>query len=161
MLNKMFFVMIASVCLTTTGCQFINPITPIIQLGIFWLEGEAHKYYNTPQDEIEVAVKSALKELEFSIVEEGPEEDYYWIKATDNSRVVQLESGELVASTFKIKVREVKHNITKLSIRVNTFGDRPYAEMIYRHVDDYDNVIQFTTVRELNKAYKTRSRPRR
>ena len=146
-------------CLAITGCEFFNPISPIIQIGVFWLEGEAHKYYNTDQEVVLEATKTVIRDLGFSIIEESQEDDYYWIKATDNSRKVKLESGEMVASTFKIKVREVKQNITKLSVRVNTFGDRPYVEMLYRHVDKQPGVIQFTSERELNAAYRHRKRP--
>lgn len=144
-------------CMGLTGCDFINPISPIIQIGMYWLEGEAHKYYNTDQATMVTSVKTSLKDLHFSILEEGPESDYYWIKATDGSKV-KLESGEMAESHFKIKIREVKQNITKLSVRVNTFGDNPYVEMFYRNVDKQPGVIQFTTIEELNAAYKQRDR---
>jgi hypothetical protein len=160
MFNKMFLAISLFLCLGMTGCEFFNPIGPIIQIGIMWIEGEAHKYYNTSDEAILAATKTVLRDLEFSIVEETKEEDYYWIKAVDNSRVTTLANGETVASTFKIKIREVKENITKLSIRVNTFGDHPYVEMIYRHVDKQPGIIQFTTSRELNAAYHERGRPR-
>lgn len=159
MFNKMFTALLLSLCLATTGCQFINPIDPIIQIGIMWIEGEAHKYYNTNDETILTATKTVLRDLDFAIVEEESREDYYWIKAVDNSRVTTLANGEQVASTFKIKIREVKDNITKLSIRVNTFGDHPYVEMIYRHVDKEPGVIQFTSTKELNAAYNKRGRP--
>ncbi len=150
MFRRMLVMMTAILCVTMSGCEFFNPIGPIVQLGIFWFEGEAHKYYNTNQDTMVLAVKTTLKDLNFSIIEEGPHGDYYWIKATDGS------NGE---SHFKIKVREVKRNITKLSIRVNTFGNKPYVEMIYRHVDKQPGVEQFTTAEGLNAAYEKRGRP--
>jgi hypothetical protein len=146
------FSMIIFLAVAMIGCDMINPISPIIQLGVFWLEGEAHKYYNTDQDTMVRSVKTTLKDLEFSILEERTIDDYYWIKATD---------GSGSESHIKIKVREVKHNITKLSVRVNTFGDRPYVEMIYRHVDEEPGVKQFVTIEGLNTAYETRGRPAR
>tara|TARA_Y100000034_G_C6860581_1_gene391604 strand:- start:906 stop:1385 length:480 start_codon:yes stop_codon:yes gene_type:complete len=159
MLNKVFLAASLLACLAMTGCEFFNPIGPIIQIGVMWIEGEAHKYYNTDDDTILVATKTVLRDLKFSIVEENQQDGYYWIKAVDNSRTVTLSNGETAASTFKIKVREVKERITKLSIRVNTFGDHPYVEMIYRHVDKQPGVIQFTTTKELNAAYHKRGRP--
>jgi len=48
--------------------------------------------------------------------------------------------------------------VTKLSIRVNTWGDRPYAEMIFRHVDREEGVKDFVTVKELNTALQERKR---
>ena len=159
MFNKMFLATTAFLCLTMTGCQFFNPIGPLIQIGIMWIEGEAHKYYNTNDEAILAATKTVLNDLKFSIIEESQEDDYYWLKVVDNSRVITLENGETALSTFKIKIREVKEDITKLSIRVNTFGDRPYAEMIYRHVDKQPEIIQFVTEKELNAAYNKRGRP--
>lgn len=147
----------ALLCVAVTSCEFFNPIGPIIQLGVFWLGGEAHKYYNTNQNTMIVAVKTTLKDLNFSILEEGPYKDYYWIKTTDGNKV--SINGEMMESHFKIKIREVKNNITKLSVRVNTFGNRPYVEMIYRHVDKQPGVEQFTTAEGLNAAYEKRGRP--
>jgi hypothetical protein len=149
-------ILAAVLCVGMAGCELFNPIGPIIQIGMYWVEGEAHKYYNTDQATITTAVKTVLDDLQFTILEEEAIDDYYWIKATDGSKV--SINGEMVESHFKIKIREVKHNITKLSIRVNTFGNRPYVEMIYRHVDKHPKVIQFTTVEELNAAYDKRDR---
>lgn len=157
MFKQISMAIVAAFCVAVTGCDIFNPIGPIIQLGVFWSQGEAHKYYNTDQDTMVSAVKATLRDLDFAILEEGPYDDYYWIKATDGSQV--SVNGEMVESHFKIKVREVKVNITKLSIRVNTFGNRPYVEMIYRHVDKQPGVEQFTTAKGLNAAYEKRNRP--
>jgi hypothetical protein len=146
------FSVILFLAVAMIGCDIINPISPIIQLGIFWIEGEAHKYYNTDQATMVKSVKTTLKDLEFTILEERPIDDYYWIKASD---------GSGSESHFKIKIREVKHNITKLSIRVNTFGDHPYVELIYRHVDKQPGVEQFVSIEGLNTAYQERGRPAR
>lgn len=128
-----------------TGCDMFNPIGPIIQLGVMWSNGEASKYYNTDQETIHIAVKDVLKDLEFTITEESDKGDYIWILADADDK-------------FKIKIREVRHNITKLSIRVDTWGDRPYAEMIFRHVDREAGVKDFVTVKELNTALQERKR---
>lgn len=131
--------------LATVGCNAFNPIAPIIQLGVMWSEGEAHKYYNTDQETVHNAVVTVLKDLEFPVVEDTHKGDYIYVVADTGDR-------------FKIKIKEVRHNITKLSIRVNTFGDRPYAELIYRHVDREQGVKDFVTVKELNTAMESRKR---
>lgn len=148
MFKKYLAAVMLVLALGFTGCELFNPIGPIIQIGVMWMEGEAHKYYNTDQDTIHIAVKEVLQDLEFPIVRETNEGDYYYIVADAGDR-------------FKIKIREVRHNVTKLSIRVNTMGDRPYAEMIYRHVDRQSGVKDFVSVEELNTALDERSRPRR
>lgn len=128
------------------GCPLLAPIGPIVDIGVFWLEGEAHKYYNTDQQTIYVSVQNVLNnELKIPITENQKMGEYIWIKAGDTDQ-------------FKIKIHHVRDNITKLSIRVNNFGDKPYAEMIYRHVDAQPGVIQWTSIDELNAAMKSRRR---
>lgn len=141
-------ILAAAVILTSllVGCDSpINPIGPIIQLGIYWLDGEAHKYYNTDHLIIRKATLDTLKELDIPVIRETEYDDYYYILAGDDDR-------------FKIKIRSVRAKITKLSIRVNTFGDKPFAELIYRHLDKQQGVEQFTSLPELNTAMEHRRR---
>jgi hypothetical protein len=145
-MRKLFLIM-ALIAAMLTGCG-IDPIGPIIQLGVFWMNREAQKYYNTPQDDLYNATRNALNELEFPVEDVVTSDEKIVIKADANDR-------------FKITLHEVRHNVTKVSILVNTLGDKPYAEMIYRHIDSQPDVIQFATLEELNTAIKERSRPRR
>lgn len=130
------------------GCQYLAPIGPIVQLGVMWVQGEAHKYYNTDQATILDATKAALKELDLAITNEEKSEDTIYLKAGDKER-------------FKIKVHAVRQKTTKVSIRVNIMGDKPYAEMIYRHIDKQTGVEQFVSLKELNTAMENRPRHRR
>jgi hypothetical protein len=139
---------IVAALLVLVGCSYMAPIGPIVQLGVMWIEGEAHKYYNTDRTTLHAAVKSALHELDLPIKEESKSNDTITIKAGDNDR-------------FKIKVHQVRDKTTKLSIRVNIMGDKPYAEMIYRHVDKQSNVEQFASLKELNTALEDRPRESR
>lgn len=129
-----------------TGCWATAAIGPIAQLGIMWIEGEAHKYYNTPQTEMVGAVKTALKELDLKINNEEKKGDTVHINAGDKDR-------------FKIKIHAVRPKTTKLSIRVNIMGDKPYAEMIYRHVDKQGGVEQFVSLKELNDSIDETPQP--
>lgn len=131
--------------LFVVGCQYVNPVMPIMQIGVFYVQGEAHKYYNTDQETLKTAVLVALKELDIPVAEQQQYEDYYYILAGDKN-------------AYKIKIRPVRQKITKLSIRVDTFGDKPFTELIYRHVDKQPHVEQFTTVYELNNAMDRRPR---
>jgi len=129
---------------TLTGCG-INPVVPLIQLGVFWMNREAQKYYNTPQEDLYKATRTALDELEFPVTDVSQDGEITVIKADANDR-------------FRIKLNPVRHNVTKVSILVNTLGDKPYAEMIYRHIDSQEGVIQFVTLEELNTAIEDRPR---
>lgn len=120
------------------GCG-LNPIAPIIQLGLRWHDGEAQKYYATEQTKIYEATKATLAEFKFPILEEKIKDNIIYLKAGDDDR-------------FRIKITEVRENVTKLSIRINVMGDKAYAEMIYRHVDKYPDVEQFASVTSLNDA---------
>lgn len=130
-----------------TGCQMFNPIAPIVQLGIRWYDGEAQKYYNTDQVTLYNATKAALAELNLPIAEESHEDNIYYLKVDAGDR-------------FKIKVVGVREEIAKLSIRVNTMGDKEYAELIYRHVDSQTAVKQFASLEALNAAMESTERPK-
>ena len=114
------------------GCSGINPIAPIVSGIVMWIEGEAHKYYHNDSGTVYRAVKRACRELDYDIstdVGEDSESSYY-IVAGGNDR-------------FKINIRHVEGNITKLSVRVNFMGDKPYAELLYKKVDEQLNTIEF------------------
>lgn len=127
-----------SFLVTVCGCAALAPIGPIVSLGVAWVNGEASKYYASNLEEIHFATKNVLQEFNFKIIEEKIEENIVTIKTDDEDK-------------FKIKIIGVRENITKLSIRINMMGDKPYAELIYRHVDKQPNVKQFVTLKDLNK----------
>jgi len=115
------------------GCTAVNPFnlaSPIITGVVMWKEGEAHKYYNEELPTMHRSVKSALKELNLPVTKEEPVKDGFYIVAGDQDR-------------FKIYVLTVKPHITKVNIRVNFMGDRPYAELVYRTTDSYVDTIEF------------------
>lgn len=140
--------LIAILCAGMAGCSYLIPIGPIVQLGVYWMNREAQKYYNVDQEKMYVAVRNVLNELEFPITEVDQEDEIWVIKADADDR-------------FRIKLNPVRHNITKVTILVNTLGDKPYAEMIYRHIDSQEGVIQFASLEELNTAIEERPRRRR
>lgn len=121
------------------GC-WIGAIGPIISIGIMWLEGEATKYYNTPAPKMVQAMHLTLKELNIPVNKEYDKGTTHHISAGDK------------ADRFSIKIYEVRKQVTKVCIRVNTMGDKPYAELIYRHLDQKDGVITFQSLEVLNRA---------
>lgn len=117
---------------TVSGCGPIDPIGPIISGVVMWVEGEAHKYYANDAATIYRAVKRACDELNYEISRDDPpnaDGDYYLV-AGNNDR-------------FKIKIQNVEADIAKLSVRVNFMGDKPYAELLYKKVDDQISTIEF------------------
>lgn len=137
--------LIAALCFGMIGCDYISPIGPIISIGIFWMNREAHKYYDTPAEDMYPAVRQALNELEMVV-----DEDYM----NDNTRVIVIDEND----SFRIKIIPVRHNITEIVILVNTLGDKPYAELIYRHIDDQLGVDQFISTEALQTALNEKPR---
>jgi len=142
--------LICTLALFTTGCVPINPISPIIQLGVMWYEGEAHKYYNADSETLEKAVRETIKELDFMITKEYRKDQTLYLYVDDGTVAETPEQNN--GNRFKMKVTKIRYNITKLSIRINTWGDKPYTEMFYRHVDGKPGIKQFATLMDLNEA---------
>lgn len=115
-----------------TGC--VGPeifIAPIVSGVIAWSEGEAHKYYNYNSDTIYRVAKATLSEMELEISKnEILENSNYYIVAGNNDK-------------FKITITPYENQISRLSIRVNFMGDKPYAELFYKKLDENISTINF------------------
>jgi hypothetical protein len=152
MWKRVLLLLSLTFCFATAGCEFFNPIGPMIQLGIYWYEGEAHKYYATDQPTIDKALRSALNEVAIPINSEETKGDTIYLRAGGKMVTEKRLMHSVSEDRFKIKVTKVNEKVTKLSIRVNVFGDKPFAELIYRHVDQQPGVRQFATSQELHEA---------
>ncbi len=141
-------VLIMALILGCYGCNYINPITPIVQLGIYWYEGEAQKYYACSQPEVIQALRNVLEELKLPVTSESVDGNVFRMDAGDDDK-------------FKIKVTAVREGVTKLAIRVNIMGDKPYAELIYQEIEKQPMIGEFKTLAELNDAIDNRQRARR
>jgi hypothetical protein len=128
------------------SCQSFNPIGPAIQIGVYWLQGEAHKYYRADSAVILKALKSSLQELEIPILGEEVRGDTVHLRAGGNGRF-----GPKGEDRFQIKVRSVKGSTTKVSIRANVFGDKAYCELIYRRMDIKEGIREFESVSQIGR----------
>lgn len=113
--------------LSITGCGLEFLATPIITGVLVWVQGEATKYYDYNTDVIYRASKHALNKLELEITEDQPTKQGYFIQA----------------DKFSVSIEKVKPNITRLQVRVNIMGDKPYAELFYKEVDSEISSIYF------------------
>jgi hypothetical protein len=131
----LIFCLIAA--LFTTGCAAFNPFSlasPIVTGVVMWKDGEAVKYYNEETDPMHRSVKAALKDLNLPVSKDEAVKDGYYIVAGDKDR-------------FKIHILTVRPHITKVSIRVNFMGDKPYAELVYKTTDTFVDTIDFNNGR--------------
>lgn len=126
------FLSLAFVFSSGCGISPIDPIEPGINLFLKWKEGEGHKYYLYSSDTVYRAMKRSCRKLGYEIERDDPptEDHSYYVIAGSNDR-------------FKIKVRSVEENVSKLSVRINFWGDKPYAELIFKEVDGELSVIEF------------------
>lgn len=137
--------------LFVSGCALAPFLVgPAIQVGIMWMNGEATKYYFNDEKMVEGALKAVLKDMEWTISEETNTKGVVHMTATNAKD--KKQGRDRVESTFHIKLDPVRHNVTKLCIRVGVMGDKPYAEMIYREVDKRNGIRCFQTTHELKTA---------
>jgi hypothetical protein len=113
------------------GCGTLGMIVGPVVTGVtIWANGEAHRYYEENPEEICRAVQQTLTELKLPITQNRNKNNKYYIVAGERNR-------------FSITIVRAEGNLTKLNIRINFFGDKNYAEFIYKKVDSQINVIHF------------------
>jgi hypothetical protein len=124
--------LILTLCLTFfAGCGAEMIIGPIISGIVMWKNGEATKYYDADSKLLYHASKRVCKELAYSIArDDEPKDGQYYFVAGENNR-------------FKIKITEVQKDISSVKIRVDFMGDKPYAELFFKHLDEEISVINF------------------
>jgi hypothetical protein len=120
--------------LSFSGCAavFMAPVSAIVQGYVMWKDGEATKYYNTDIDTTYRSLKHATDKLNLKIVTDNQNKDKkgYYLVIGDKDK-------------FKVKIIPTKNNVTQIKIRINFMGDKPYAELLYKEIDNNLNTIQF------------------
>lgn len=101
-----------------------------IQGYIMWKQGEATKYYFADEQVLYRAVEKSAKDLELPIKKNELDKEGYHISVGEKDK-------------FKIKIEKAEKNISKVCIRINFMGDKPYAELFYKQIDENLNIIEF------------------
>lgn len=117
------------------GC-FLAPlaevaIAPLTTGIIAWKNADAYKYYNQETDVLYRSLKLSLNKLGHPILKDS--------KLSDGSYYIL--AGQ--KGTFKIHIKHVQDNISEVLIRIDFLGNKPYAELIYKTIDENLNVIDF------------------
>jgi len=136
MKNIMKFFTILALLLPIIGCAAAIPIAGGFAAGAYnfylqWKEGEAKKCYPFSDDIVYRAVKRSVKEMGFNISKDE----------IDKKGVRSLVAGD--KDKLKIKIEPLKKNVARLKVRINCMGDKPYAELLYKKVDEGLNFIKF------------------
>lgn len=113
-----------------SGCSFLFLASPIISGIILWKQGEAKKYYEDDYQVVLRAVKKTIKNYNLSILRQQNSKNEYVAIAGNGNR-------------FKITVSKESPSYTLVSIRINVFGDKQLAELIYKTIDDFINVVEY------------------
>lgn len=113
-----------------SGCQFIPLFSPIVTGIVIWHEGQANKYYEMDILTMQRCVKNSLHDLEIKIANIQKTKKGYYLQASNKDN-------------FYIKIESVKKNITNVAIRVNTFGNKSYTELLYQKIDDNLGIIYY------------------
>lgn len=138
-----FFLMIAMAISGCGGPEIL--IGPIVTGVIYWVNGEAHKYYENEPDVVYRATKHALTELGQEITKDTEKNGEYKVVAGNENRL-------------SISIEKVDKNITRLSIRINYIGDKDFAELVYKKVDERINIIEFDPQGNPTNKHRNRNR---
>jgi transcription antitermination factor NusG len=118
------------------GCQLgidkvlTGAMQGAVQGYVYWKGGEAIKYYEYDVQTIKQATEQAFKQMKLPVKTNEVKGKGYKLIAGDKDR-------------FKVSIEQVQDHITKVTVRVNIMGDKPYVELLYKHLDDQINVIDF------------------
>jgi hypothetical protein len=102
------------------------PATPAIQGVVMWKNGEAHKYYDFDKAVIHKSCLNTLQKMGMQV--------------TSESKTL-IKAGK--KDQFKILLEEPQKNITRVTVRVNFWGDKEYCTLFFQHLDDQLSVVQF------------------
>lgn len=105
-------------------------IGPAVTGVVYWMNGEAHKYYEEDTEVIHRATRHALTELGVAITQNEPKGNGFYLLAGTENR-------------FAINISKQEGSLSCLSIRINYVGDKDFAELIYKKVDEQLNIIHY------------------
>lgn len=142
-MKKISFLLLLLAVLFTGGCGsaslFLGGAGAVVQGYIYWKEGEAHKYYQYDADIMYKATKRALDKMNLPIKEDK------LVPAAKSHRGT-IPGHRMIATSnnkFKIKIISREKNVTEIAIRIDFMGDKPYAELIYAHIDRQVTMVEF------------------
>lgn len=143
-IRKQFLSLFSIIAIAISGCADIGLLVSPISTGIvYWANGEAHKYYENDTEIIYRAVKHVMDDLEQKIYYDEPHIGIkYKIIAGNNNR-------------FSIRIDKIDKDICRMNIRINYLGDKNFAELIYKKIDEKLNTIEFNDDGKIvkNKTY--------
>lgn len=127
MKNMIFFAIFG---IFLSGCQFIGLLSPVATGIVVWKDGRAYKYYDIDEAVVCRAVRRSCKDLGLRLVDDKPSKHGRYM----------LYYGK---DSLSFYIKGIRGGITEASLRVNTFGNKPYCEMIFDKIDDSLCLIEY------------------
>jgi Protein of unknown function (DUF3568) len=103
--------------------QVIPVIGASYQGYVVWKGGESSKYYANDSKTICQAVKQSCDQLKLETVIQNP--------ASENGCSLETKGKY----PMEINASHIEENLTKVVITIELFGDKEYAELLYRTID--------------------------
>jgi hypothetical protein len=114
--------LVVPVIMSLYGC--ILAAAAVGATGVLYYQGKASKNYPHPVMKTYDVVLAALKDAEIQVCEKGAD-------ATSGKIEGILQNGDKI----HIKFDASGEDVTKVSIRIGTFGDRQKSEFIFGKID--------------------------
>lgn len=89
-----------------------------INVILFWKNGVATKYYTGDKEDITEKLKTVITSFSHSIEEQ-------------NDKITSKSENHI----FHWEVKQVDKKVCKITCRIDTFGDKEYAELIFKKLD--------------------------
>ena len=105
-------------------------IGPAVTGVIYWINGEAHQYYENDAETLYRATKRAMVKLGLKITKDNLKNNTHYLQAGDRNR-------------FSVTIQNVDKKVGRINIRINFMGDKDYAELIYKKIDEELDNIQY------------------
>ncbi len=115
----------AAMLIPAIGGPQVVPIMGATYQGyVVWKGRESSKYYIYDSNTVCQAVKQSCEQLKLETVIQNP--------VSENGCSLETKGNY----PMEINVSHVEKNLTKVVITIALFGDKPYAELLYRTIDD-------------------------
>lgn len=126
--KKYFFILII-LFNTMIGCEPTMIIGPIVTGVTYWIQGESHRYFTENKEIVYKTARHVFEENKLQIKSEYVKNNIYYMDVGTRNR-------------FRVKVESID-NFTRLSIRINTFGDKDYTELLYKQIEEKCSIIYY------------------
>ena len=127
-IKKYFFILIILIN-TMIGCEPSMIIGPIVTGVTYWIQGESHRYFSENKEIVYKTAKHVFLENKLQIKSEYIKNNIYYMDIGTRNR-------------FRVKIETID-NFTRLSIRINTFGDKDYTELLYKQIEEKCSTIYY------------------